>query len=44
MAATEPKMRSITGKLTPNELTEREDDFTCNVIYQQNVLLKTFAS
>lgn len=36
MAATEPKMRSITGKLTPNELTEREDDFTCNITYQAN--------
>ena len=36
MAATEPKMRSITGKLTPNKLTEREDDFTCNIVYQAN--------
>lgn len=36
MAATEPKMRSITGKLTPNKLTEREDDFTCNIAYQAN--------
>ena len=40
MAATEPKMRSITGKLTPNELTEREDDFTCNVIYQAKRTIK----
>lgn len=36
MASTEPKMRSITGKLVANKLTEREDDFTFNVIYQAN--------
>lgn len=36
MATTEPKMRSITGKLTPNKLTERDDDFTCNIVYQAN--------
>ena len=29
--ANEPKKRSITGKLVANVLTEREDDFTCNV-------------
>ncbi len=29
-------MRSITGKLTANKLTEREDDYTFNVIYQAN--------
>lgn len=29
-------MRSITGKLTANKLTERGDDFTFNVIYQAN--------
>lgn len=40
MASTEPKMRSITGKLTPNKLTEREDDSTCNVIYQANRNIK----
>ena len=32
--ANEPKKRSITGKLVANVLTEREDDFTCNV-YQR---------
>lgn len=31
--ANEPKKRSITGKLVANVLTEREDDFTCNVTY-----------
>lgn len=40
MATTGPKMRSITGKLTPNKLTEREDDSTCNVIYQANRSIK----
>ena len=33
-------MRSITGKLTPNKLTEREDDFTCNIVYQANQNIK----
>ena len=32
----EPKKRSITGKLVANVLTEREDDFTCNVTYVAN--------
>ena len=40
MTLTNPKMRSITGKLTPNKLTEREDDFTFNVIYQANQINK----
>ena len=40
MTLTNPKMRSITGKLTPNKLTEREDDFTFNVIYQANRSIK----
>lgn len=40
MASTEPKMRSITGRLTPNKLTEREDDFTFNAIYQANRSVK----
>lgn len=34
MATQEPKKRSITGKLVANKLTAREDDYTCNVIYQ----------
>ena len=34
--ANEPKKRSITGKLVANVLTEREDDFTCNVTYVAN--------
>lgn len=34
MANTDPNMRSITGKLTPNALTERPDDYTFNVTYQ----------
>lgn len=40
MASTEPKMRSITGRLTPNKLTEREDDFTFNAIYLANRTIK----
>lgn len=32
----EPKKRSISGKLTANMLTEREDDFTFNVTYLGN--------
>lgn len=40
MASNEPKMRSITGKLTANKLTERDDDFTFNVIYQANRTIK----
>lgn len=40
MASTEPKMRSITGRLTPNKLTEREDDFTFNVTYQASRSIK----
>ena len=44
MAATEPKMRSITGKLTPNELTEREDDFTCNIPIKPTETLKISAN
>lgn len=34
MALNEPKMRSITGKLVANKLTERDDDFSFNVTYQ----------
>lgn len=30
MTAIKPKMRNISGRLTPNELTEREDNFTFN--------------
>lgn len=33
MASNDPKMRSITGNLVANMLTEREDDFTFNVTY-----------
>ena len=33
MANNEPKRRSIIGNLTPNKMTEREDDFTFNTIY-----------
>ena len=40
MALNEPKMRSITGKLVANKLTERDDDFSFNVTYQS----KTYAS
>ena len=36
MALNEPKMRSITGKLVANKLTERDDDFSFNVTYQAN--------
>ena len=36
MATTDPKMRSITGNLVANMLTEREDDFTFNVTYVAN--------
>ncbi|WP_270758398.1 DNA-binding domain-containing protein [Parabacteroides merdae] len=36
----EPKKRSITGKLVANVLTEREDDFTCNVTYVANRSIK----
>lgn len=36
MANKETKMRSITGRLVPNKLTAREDDYTCNVTYQAN--------
>ena len=35
-----PKKRSITGKLVANVLTEREDDFTCNVTYVANHSIK----
>ena len=31
MAAKEVKKRSITAKLVPNKLTDRDDDYTCNV-------------
>lgn len=34
--STEPKKRSITGKLVENKLTERPDDFTFNVTYVGN--------
>ena len=40
MATTEPKMRSIAGKLVVNKLTEREDDFTFNVTYLANRTIK----
>lgn len=40
MASTEPKMRSITGNLVANMLTEREDDFTFNVTYVANRTVK----
>ena len=36
----EPKKRSITGKLVANVLTEREDDFTCDVTYVANRSIK----
>ena len=36
----EPKKRSITSKLVANVLTEREDDFTCNVTYVANRSIK----
>ena len=35
-----PKKRSVTGKLVANVLTEREDDFTCNVTYVANHSIK----
>ena len=38
--ANEPKKRSITSKLVANVLTEREDDFTCNVTYVANRSIK----
>lgn len=41
MATNEPKMRSITGRLVSNKLTERDDDFTFNVLYQANRTIKT---
>ena len=48
MTSTDPKMRSITGKLVTNMLTEREDDFTYKVTYVAktfvNWLLKMVAS
>ena len=40
MANIEPKMRSITGVLVPNPLTEREDDFNFNVTYVANRTVK----
>ena len=40
MALNEPKMRSITGKLVANKLTERDDDFSFNVTYQANRSVK----
>ena len=40
MASTNPKMRSITGKLVANVLTEREDDFTYNVTYVASRTIK----
>lgn len=38
--ANEPRKRSITGKLVDNVLTERENDFTCNVTYVANRSIK----
>lgn len=40
MAITDPKKRSITGKLVSNMLTEREDDFTYKVTYVANRTVK----
>lgn len=40
MASNEPKMRSITGRLVANELTDRKDDFTCNIVYQAKRSIK----
>ena len=40
MTSTDPKMRSITGKLVTNMLTEREDDFTYKVTYVANRTIK----
>lgn len=40
MSNSSPKLRSITGKLVSNMLTEREDDFTFNVIYVANRSIK----
>lgn len=40
MANNEPKKRSIIGNLTPNKMTEREDDFTFNTIYVANRTIK----
>lgn len=42
MASTNPKMRSITGKLVANVLTEREDDFTYNVTYVASRTIKRY--
>ncbi|MDD2953096.1 MAG: DUF4469 domain-containing protein [Parabacteroides sp.] len=36
MASTDPKKKSITGKLVENKLTERPDDYSFNVTYVQN--------
>lgn len=40
MTSTDHKMRSITGKLVTNMLTEREDDFTYKVTYVANRTIK----
>ena len=40
MAVNETKMRSITGTLVANKLTERDDDFSFNVTYQANRSVK----
>ena len=40
MATNEPKMRSITGTLTPLMLTERDDDYSFNVTYTANRTIK----
>lgn len=36
MPIKEVKKRSITAKLVPNKLTQRDDDYTCNVVYIAN--------
>ena len=40
MATNEPKMRSITGTLTPLMLTARDDDYSFNVTYTANRTIK----
>lgn len=40
MESTNPKIRSISGKLTPNKLTEYSKDFTFTGIYQANRTIK----
>ena len=42
--ATEPKKRSITGKLVENKLTERSDDYTFNTTYVQSRSVSLFST